>query len=162
MLPIGHQTSVALGTSTDDHIVENPVFNTSETGLHIGFDENLGASLTRDIQEQIGTSMDALVLVIQAIQDDRVHGDRPQLTARLQELKELMEKNSLLMPAIGLKATQSFRLVGTDDIVELECDQYDGQNVIYWDDILDVFPGTQYIKNGNTVVITPSGTGPGR
>ncbi|KAG0218863.1 hypothetical protein BGX31_011479, partial [Mortierella sp. GBA43] len=153
---------VALGTSTDDHIIEDPAVNTSETGLHIGFDENLGASLTRDIQEQIGTSMDALVLVIQAIQDGRVHGDRLQLTARLQALKELMEKNSLLMPVKDLTATQSFHLVGTDDIVELECDQYNGQNVIYWDDLLDVFPGAQYIKIGSTVVSTPSGTGPDR
>ncbi|KAI8348933.1 hypothetical protein B0O80DRAFT_501642 [Mortierella sp. GBAus27b] len=48
--------------------------------------------------------------------------------------------------------TQSFRLAGTTDILDIPCDQDDGQSVIYWDDILEVFPGVQYIKNGNAVV----------
>ncbi|KAG0212924.1 hypothetical protein BGX31_001373 [Mortierella sp. GBA43] len=60
-----------------------------------------------------------------------------------------------------MDAAQSLRLVGTTDILEISCDQDDGQNVIYWNDILDVFPGAQYVKNGNSVVkrLRHSGSG---
>jgi hypothetical protein len=51
-----------------------------------------------------------------------------------------------------MEATQSFRLVGTTDILEIPCDQDDGHNVIYWHDILDAFPGAQYVKNGNALI----------
>jgi hypothetical protein len=51
-----------------------------------------------------------------------------------------------------MEQTQSFRLAGTTDILEIPCDQDDGQIVIYWDDLLEIFPGVQYIKNGNAVV----------
>ncbi|KAI8358899.1 hypothetical protein B0O80DRAFT_519751 [Mortierella sp. GBAus27b] len=51
-----------------------------------------------------------------------------------------------------MEITQSFRLAGTTDILEIPCDQDDGQVVIYWDDILEAFPGVQYVKNGNTFV----------
>ncbi|KAI8358916.1 hypothetical protein B0O80DRAFT_526665 [Mortierella sp. GBAus27b] len=51
-----------------------------------------------------------------------------------------------------MEATQSFRLAGTTDVLEIPCDQVDGQNVIYWDEITDIFPGAQYIKNGNIIV----------
>ncbi|KAI8349322.1 hypothetical protein B0O80DRAFT_501415 [Mortierella sp. GBAus27b] len=51
-----------------------------------------------------------------------------------------------------MEATQSFRLVGTTDILEIPCDQDDGHNVIYWHDVLDAFPGAQYVKNGNILI----------
>ncbi|KAI8359007.1 hypothetical protein B0O80DRAFT_259882 [Mortierella sp. GBAus27b] len=51
-----------------------------------------------------------------------------------------------------MEATQSFRLVGTTDILEIPCDQDDGHNVIYWRDILDAFPGAQYVKKGNVLI----------
>ncbi|KAG0221998.1 hypothetical protein B0O80DRAFT_259473 [Mortierella sp. GBAus27b] len=60
------------------------------------------------------------------------------------------------------KVTQSFRLEGGTDFVSLPCDQDDGQNVIYWDVILDVFPCAQYIKNGNNIVRKLRDTGPNR
>ncbi|KAI8358930.1 hypothetical protein B0O80DRAFT_423936 [Mortierella sp. GBAus27b] len=51
-----------------------------------------------------------------------------------------------------MDAIQSFRLAGSTDILDIPCDQEDGQNVIFWREITDVFPGAQFIKNGNTVV----------
>ncbi|KAI8358941.1 hypothetical protein B0O80DRAFT_495588 [Mortierella sp. GBAus27b] len=51
-----------------------------------------------------------------------------------------------------MEPTQSFRLAGTTDILEIPCDQDDGQNVIFWDTILEVYPETLYVKNGNTLV----------
>jgi hypothetical protein len=51
-----------------------------------------------------------------------------------------------------METTQSFRLVGTTDILEIPCDQDDGQDVIYWDAILEAFPETQYVKNGSILV----------
>ncbi|KAI8348956.1 hypothetical protein B0O80DRAFT_429326 [Mortierella sp. GBAus27b] len=51
-----------------------------------------------------------------------------------------------------MEPTQSFRLAGTTDILEIPCDQDDGQIVVYWDDILEAFPDVQYIKNRDTLV----------
>ncbi|KAF9351251.1 hypothetical protein BGX26_010707 [Mortierella sp. AD094] len=48
---------------------------------------------------------------------------------------------------------QPFRVPGTAaDIVNIDADHVDGQNVIYWEDIEQVFPGIQYVRNGNSVV----------
>lgn len=55
-------------------------------------------------------------------------------------------------PAPTMEAAQSFRLAGNTDTIEILCDQVDGQNVIYWEDIKDVFPRVQYVKNGNVAV----------
>jgi hypothetical protein len=60
-----------------------------------------------------------------------------------------------------METTQSFRQDGDTKVLELPCDQDDGHSVIYWDEILDVFPGAQYIKNGNTIVRKLKGAGPG-
>ncbi|KAI8359009.1 hypothetical protein B0O80DRAFT_259908 [Mortierella sp. GBAus27b] len=57
-----------------------------------------------------------------------------------------------LPPSPTMEATQSFRLVGNTDILEIPCDQDDGHNVIYWRDILDAFPGAQYVKKGNVLI----------
>ncbi|KAG0221996.1 hypothetical protein BGX31_009414 [Mortierella sp. GBA43] len=50
------------------------------------------------------------------------------------------------------KMIQSFRLNGGTGIVRLPCYNDGGQDVIYWGQILDSFPGAQYIKNGNIIV----------
>ncbi|KAI8353538.1 hypothetical protein B0O80DRAFT_529667 [Mortierella sp. GBAus27b] len=55
-------------------------------------------------------------------------------------------------PSPTMEATQSFRLVGTTDILKIPCDQDDGHNVIYWHDIIDAFPGTQYVKHGSILI----------
>jgi hypothetical protein len=59
-----------------------------------------------------------------------------------------------------MEAVQSFRLAGTTDILEIPCDQDDGHNVIYWHDILDAFPGVQYVKDGKTLIKRLRDTGP--
>ncbi|KAF9916935.1 hypothetical protein FBU30_001073 [Linnemannia zychae] len=48
--------------------------------------------------------------------------------------------------------TQSFRLIGCTDVVEIPCDQVDGQYVVCWQDIEQVFPEVQYVKNGKQTV----------
>ncbi|KAF9345416.1 hypothetical protein BGX34_004786 [Mortierella sp. NVP85] len=48
--------------------------------------------------------------------------------------------------------TQSFRLLGKPDIKDIICGQVEGDNVIIWEDIEQVFPGVNYIVNGNTVI----------
>ncbi|KAG0237895.1 hypothetical protein B0O80DRAFT_519814 [Mortierella sp. GBAus27b] len=61
-----------------------------------------------------------------------------------------------------MEATQSFRLTGCTDILEIPCDQDDGQNVIFWDTILEAFPEALYVKNGNTLVRKMKDSGPDR
>jgi len=51
-----------------------------------------------------------------------------------------------------MEVTQPFRLIGKSDIVEIPCDHVDGQHVIHWVDIEQVFPGVQYVKRGNVAV----------
>jgi len=48
--------------------------------------------------------------------------------------------------------TQSFRLHGKPDVKDIICDQVEGENVVVWEDIEQVFPGVKYIANGNTVI----------
>ncbi|KAK3817431.1 MAG: hypothetical protein J3Q66DRAFT_388025 [Benniella sp.] len=51
--------------------------------------------------------------------------------------------------------TQLFRLDEKSATTEeIRCSQVDGINVIFWEDIEQVFPGVQYVKNGN-VTISP-------
>ncbi|KAI8348954.1 hypothetical protein B0O80DRAFT_172878 [Mortierella sp. GBAus27b] len=59
-----------------------------------------------------------------------------------------------------MEPTQSFRLAGTTDILEIPCDQDDGQIVVYWDDILEAFPNVQYIRGGDTLVSAMKDPGP--
>ncbi|KAF9998830.1 hypothetical protein BGZ80_006988 [Entomortierella chlamydospora] len=47
---------------------------------------------------------------------------------------------------------QSLRLLGGTEIETIACDRLDEQDIVYWDDIEQVFPGVQYVKNGNHVV----------
>jgi len=51
-----------------------------------------------------------------------------------------------------MEPTQSFRLIGGTDTVEISCDYVDGQNVIYLEDIELVFHGVKHVKNGNLPV----------
>ncbi|KAF9924208.1 hypothetical protein BGZ65_008466, partial [Modicella reniformis] len=51
-----------------------------------------------------------------------------------------------------MEAIQSFRLIGKTAIEEITCDRVDGQGVIYWEDIEDIFPGVKHVKNGNVIV----------
>ncbi|KAF8933520.1 hypothetical protein BGZ47_010838 [Haplosporangium gracile] len=48
--------------------------------------------------------------------------------------------------------TQSFRLSGATDVKNIGVDIVNGQNVIYWEDIEQVFPRVGYICNGSSVV----------
>jgi hypothetical protein len=43
-------------------------------------------------------------------------------------------------------------LIGKADLKDIICDQVDGENVVFWEDIEQVFPGVKYITNGNTVI----------
>jgi hypothetical protein len=52
-----------------------------------------------------------------------------------------------------MEVIQSFRLSGTTDVKEIPCDQVNGQNVIYWEDIKEAFPGLQYVSHGNTTIM---------
>ncbi|KAF9948251.1 hypothetical protein BGZ72_009803 [Mortierella alpina] len=48
-----------------------------------------------------------------------------------------------------MEMTQSFRLIGSTDIEEITCHRIGEQNVVYWEDIEQVFPGVKHAKNGN-------------
>ncbi|KAF9364114.1 hypothetical protein BGX34_002481 [Mortierella sp. NVP85] len=51
-----------------------------------------------------------------------------------------------------MDVTQSFRLTGQTDIEEIPCDCVDGDNIIYWEDIEQIYPGVKHVKNGSTAV----------
>ncbi|KAF9359773.1 hypothetical protein BGX34_008158, partial [Mortierella sp. NVP85] len=51
-----------------------------------------------------------------------------------------------------METTQSFRLAGGTDIEEISCDHVNGQTIIYWEDIEQVFPGVKHVKNGNATI----------
>ncbi|KAK3819060.1 MAG: hypothetical protein J3R72DRAFT_529307 [Linnemannia gamsii] len=52
-----------------------------------------------------------------------------------------------------MEESQSFRVAGTTtDIENIDVDNINGQNVIYWEDIELVFPGVQHIRNGSSAV----------
>ncbi|KAI8359016.1 hypothetical protein B0O80DRAFT_259986 [Mortierella sp. GBAus27b] len=48
--------------------------------------------------------------------------------------------------------SQSFRVTGKQEVQDIICDNVDGQNVVFWDDITYVFPEALHVKIGNTVV----------
>ncbi|KAI8596822.1 hypothetical protein EDD21DRAFT_236094, partial [Dissophora ornata] len=52
----------------------------------------------------------------------------------------------------AMEDTQSFRLIGKLDIENIPLDNVNGQNIIYWEDIKEVFPGVKYVKNGERTV----------
>ncbi|KAF9352117.1 hypothetical protein BGX26_010007 [Mortierella sp. AD094] len=48
--------------------------------------------------------------------------------------------------------TQSFRLIGKMDIVEITVDHVGGGNIIYWEDIEQVFPRVQHAQSGKVAI----------
>ena len=50
--------------------------------------------------------------------------------------------------AAAMEETQSFRLIGSTDVEEITCYRVGEQNVVYWGDIDQVFPGVKHVKNG--------------
>ncbi|KAI8597269.1 hypothetical protein EDD21DRAFT_222672 [Dissophora ornata] len=50
-----------------------------------------------------------------------------------------------------MKETQSFRLTGTVEVEKIPIQHVSGENFIFWDDIEQVFPRVQYIKNAGTI-----------
>ncbi|KAF9567258.1 hypothetical protein EC968_003462 [Mortierella alpina] len=52
----------------------------------------------------------------------------------------------------SIEETQAFRLLEGVEIEEILCDQLDGQNIIYWEDIEQAFPGVEKVKNGRVIV----------
>ncbi|KAF9944994.1 hypothetical protein BGZ72_001783, partial [Mortierella alpina] len=48
--------------------------------------------------------------------------------------------------------TQSFRLIGTTQILRIPIQHIDGQNVVSWDSIEQVFPGVRSVKNGDVTI----------
>jgi hypothetical protein len=51
-----------------------------------------------------------------------------------------------------MELTQSFRLVGDVDTEEIPCDFIDGQHIIFWENIEQVFSGVKYVKNGKVTI----------
>ncbi|KAG0294811.1 hypothetical protein BGZ97_004966, partial [Linnemannia gamsii] len=51
-----------------------------------------------------------------------------------------------------MEETQSFRLIGTMDTEEITCYYVGERNIVYWEDIEQVFPSVKHIKNGNVTV----------
>ncbi|KAF9352940.1 hypothetical protein BGX34_011898 [Mortierella sp. NVP85] len=50
------------------------------------------------------------------------------------------------------EVTQSFFLAGETGIIEILCDNVDGQNIVRWAAIEEIFPRVKYIKRGNIAV----------
>ena len=50
------------------------------------------------------------------------------------------------------EVTQSFCLAGETDIIDILCDNMDGQNIIHWAAIEEIFPGVKYVKRGNIAI----------
>jgi hypothetical protein len=51
-----------------------------------------------------------------------------------------------------MELTQSFRLIGDMDILEILVDSVGGQNVVFWEDIEQVFPGIKHVQKGKVVI----------
>ncbi|OAQ22059.1 hypothetical protein K457DRAFT_131510 [Linnemannia elongata AG-77] len=51
-----------------------------------------------------------------------------------------------------MEETQSFCLNGMTKIEKIPIQHVDGQNVIHWKDIEQVFPGVKYVKNGDVAI----------
>ncbi|KAH7049602.1 hypothetical protein BKA57DRAFT_492290 [Linnemannia elongata] len=51
-----------------------------------------------------------------------------------------------------MEDTQSFRLIESTDIEEITCYHISEQNVVYWEDIEQVFPGVKHVKNDKVTI----------
>ena len=52
-----------------------------------------------------------------------------------------------------MEKTQPFRLIGNKDILEILVNTVDGQDVVYWEDIEQVFPGAKHVQKGKVAII---------
>ncbi|KAG0218864.1 hypothetical protein B0O80DRAFT_259384 [Mortierella sp. GBAus27b] len=111
--PTCHQTSVSLGTSMSNRVIDGPVINTSGTGMHAEIIQCLADLLSPDIQAQAHASQDIHGSVIQALQDGGVRVNQSHLTACLQELNQKVDKNNELVSDVNMLA------LGIHDLVSL-------------------------------------------
>ncbi|KAF9093224.1 hypothetical protein BGX27_001650, partial [Mortierella sp. AM989] len=51
-----------------------------------------------------------------------------------------------------MEERQVFRVPGSTQVVNIDVDNFDGQNVIFWRDIEQAFPGVQYVRNGESMI----------
>ncbi|GJJ70243.1 hypothetical protein EMPS_02592 [Entomortierella parvispora] len=51
-----------------------------------------------------------------------------------------------------MKQTQAFRVAGTTSVENISIDSIHGQNVIFWENIEQVFPGVRVVKCGDVVI----------
>ncbi|KAG0051211.1 hypothetical protein BGZ83_003996 [Gryganskiella cystojenkinii] len=51
-----------------------------------------------------------------------------------------------------MQETQSFRVLGKDNVEEIPCFHVDGQYIVYWEDIEQVFPQIRHVKNGRVTI----------
>jgi hypothetical protein len=51
-----------------------------------------------------------------------------------------------------MEEAQLFRLTGTSAVEKIPCGHVNGQTIIYWEDIEQVFPGVKHIKNDGSTV----------
>ncbi|KAG0367408.1 hypothetical protein BGX24_003233, partial [Mortierella sp. AD032] len=51
-----------------------------------------------------------------------------------------------------MEDTQSFRFIGTTDTVEITLNHVEGHNFVNWEDIEQVFPGAQRVRNGKSMI----------
>ncbi|KAI8597645.1 hypothetical protein EDD21DRAFT_436702, partial [Dissophora ornata] len=54
--------------------------------------------------------------------------------------------------------TQSFRLTGKPDIIKIPLANVNGQNIVYWEDIQEFFPGVKYVNNGEVAITKMRGS----
>ncbi|KAF9944889.1 hypothetical protein BGZ72_001859, partial [Mortierella alpina] len=52
-----------------------------------------------------------------------------------------------------MEETQPFRLIGSEDILEILVNSVGGQNFVYWEDIEQVFPGVKHVQKGKVAII---------
>ncbi|KAF9092942.1 hypothetical protein BGX27_001694 [Mortierella sp. AM989] len=51
-----------------------------------------------------------------------------------------------------MEETQSFSLIGNINILEILVDCVGGQKIVYWEDIVHVFPGINHVQKGKVVI----------
>ncbi|KAF9536661.1 hypothetical protein EC957_010172 [Mortierella hygrophila] len=51
-----------------------------------------------------------------------------------------------------MEDTQSFRLIGEMEIMEITISHIGGQNIVLWEDIEQVFPGVTHVQSGNVTI----------
>ncbi|KAF9349648.1 hypothetical protein BGX34_001677, partial [Mortierella sp. NVP85] len=70
----------------------------------------------------------------------------------LDKLQHATELQTLYLFGATITTQQIWRMKRKPDFKDIICGQIDGENVVFWEDIEQVFPGVKYITNGNTVI----------